>query len=102
MTPAQYPGTPPDTSAGAAPPCSFDPIGQDPGAHSSKLTVSCSHSFSQSDDVPYVCAQGMLRSRSSWSARRRKRTTPRSWRLGTAGMVRINSALDLVLLLCQC
>jgi hypothetical protein len=31
MTPEQYPGTPPDTSSGAAPPCSFDPIGQDPG-----------------------------------------------------------------------
>ena len=25
------------------------------GAHSSKLTVSCSHSFSQSNSVPYVC-----------------------------------------------
>ena len=27
------------------------------GAHSSKLTVSCSHSFSQSNSVPYVCMQ---------------------------------------------
>ena len=26
------------------------------GAHSSKLTVSCSHSFSQSNSVPYVCS----------------------------------------------
>ena len=42
MTPAQYPGTPPDTSAGAAPACSFDPIGQDPGHVAHPKFVPCS------------------------------------------------------------
>ena len=42
MTPAQYPGTPPDTSAGAPPPCSFDPIAQDPGHVASPKFVPCS------------------------------------------------------------
>ena len=35
------------------------------GAHSSKLTVSCSHSFSQSNSVPYVCAHSRCQAANS-------------------------------------